>query len=396
MITTLAGLRRYGAEHPRVVDAALIVLLCMASGPATLYSSLPYGVDRLDWWPGVPLAAIGSLALFWRRTHPRTVVVFTAVCASAAGGIGYLITPLLLAPVMAALYELAVRVSRKTSYLYCLGVITLIVLTAVLAEGHASYPWPLTTINPTFCLMLPVALGSAARLRYAYLEAVQARAEFAERTREEEARNRVAEERVRIARELHDVVAHHLALANAQAGTAAYLARDNSEVRPILDELAGTTSSALREMKATVGLLRRPGEEGSPLEPAPGLHQLPDLIAAFDSGGLDVTFTVEGERRPLSPGVDLTAYRIVQESLTNVAKHAATRAAHVHLAYGGDRLTLTVSDDGSPGAPVAADPGTGFGLIGMRERAESAGGHLEAGRRPGGGFTVTTELPLLP
>ncbi len=193
------------------------------------------------------------------------------------------------------------------------------------------------------------------------------------------------------ARELHDVVAHHLALANAQAGTAAYLARSHpDQVQRILTDLAGTTSAALREMKATVGLLRRPGEQTSPLEPAPGLDQLPALTAGFASAGLDVAVTVDGDERRLSPDVDLTAFRIVQEALTNVTKHAATGTASVRLSYAADRLTITVTNDGAT-KPMSP----GFGLLGMRERAHSAGGHFHAGGHPGGRFTVTTDLPIL-
>ena len=233
---------------------------------------------------------------------------------------------------------------------------------------------------------MPVVAGNAVRLREAYLEAVQARAEYAERSREEEARHRVSEERMRIARELHDVVAHHLALAHAQAGTAAHLAGTHPEhVRKILTELAGTTSSALREMKGTVGLLRQPDDPGAPLTPSPGLTQLADLTRAFGSAGLTVTVTTEGEPRPLSPGVDLTAYRIVQEALTNVSKHTTSRSARVRLRYSYDRLTVTVTDDGvSAGGAAGPAPGRGVGLTGMREGVRLVGGGLRTGRRGGG------------
>ncbi|MDV9173120.1 ATP-binding protein, partial [Streptomyces sp. W16] len=168
-------------------------------------------------------------------------------------------------------------------------------------------------------------------------------------------------------------------------------------VQRILTELAATTSSALREMKGTVGLLRRAGDPGTPLAPSPGLAQLAELTGAFAGAGLTVTVTTEGQRRPLSAGVDLTAYRIVQEALTNVGKHATTESAHVRLRYSHDRLTVTVSDDGAGATTVPAPPpGQGFGLIGMRERARSVGGALRAGHRVGGGFEVTTELPLYP
>jgi signal transduction histidine kinase len=302
--------------------------------------------------------------------------------------LGYLITPVLLAPVMIALYELAVRAPGMWWHW---GVVTAVIMVAGLVGAADGYPWPLQLVSSALFLLLPVALAEATRLRRDHLAAVEARAEYAERNREEEARHRVAEERVRMARELHDVVAHHLALANAQAGTAAYLADSRpDQVKRILTELTGTTSAALRELKATVGLLRQPEDTASPLEPVPGLGRLPELTAAFAAAGLAVEVTVDGAERALSPGVDLTAFRIVQEALTNVAKHGTSDTASVHLAYGADRLTVTITNDAEP---AVVRPG--FGLVGMRERATSAGGRLVAGPGPGDSFTVTTELPIL-
>jgi signal transduction histidine kinase len=393
-MTTISW-RQYAKDHPVAVDVALIaLLLCAAGGPATLNANLS-GTDNLGWRSALPLAVASSLAMLWRRGHPRSVVVFTAACACVAGAVGYLVTPVLLAPVMVALFELAVRAPGRTAYLYCLGSTVSIVVSALLGDRYG-YPDLLVIIVPILFLLLPVALGATARLRRAYLEAIEARAEHAERTREDEARHRVAEERVRIARDLHDVVAHHLALANAQAGTAAYLARTNpDQVQQILTELTGTTSTALRELKATVGLLRQPGDATSPLEPAPGLGRLPELTAAFAATGLDVDVTVAGEERPLSPDVDLAAFRIVQEALTNVTKHATTRTAAVRLTFG-DRLTITVTNDAGPTTPTPTATGDGYGLVGMRERAHSAGGRLRAGTAADGGFTVTADLPIRP
>lgn len=383
---------QYARDHPRVVDAVLIVLLLLAaSGPAVLNSNLS-PADDLSWRSAIPPAVAAALSLLWRRRFPRSVVAVTTVCAGFACAFGYLVTPILLGPVMVALYELAVQAPGRTVRVYYLAT-TAVVVAASLSGDRSEYPWFLDVLNPVLFLLLPVALAESVRFRRDYLTAVTARAEYAELNREEEARHRVAEERVRVARELHDVVAHHLALANAQAGTAAYLSRTSPDrVQPILDDLAGTTSAALRELKGTVGLLRRPDDPDSPLEPAPGLARLPELTDAFASAGLDVAVTVEGRERELSPGVDLTAYRIVQEALTNVAKHAATDTASVRLSYGDDRLTITVTDHGAA-QPTGA---TGFGILGMRERAESAGGRFRAGPLPGGGFTVTTELPVRP
>jgi len=382
----LTSWRRFADHHARLVEAAFLPLLYVAT-------SRQYDRGGPGWWPGLLIATAACLSLLWRRGHPRAVVTFTAVCAGVSGALGYPINPLLLLPVIVALYELTVRTPQKTARAHCLAVIALVVLAALLSDRN-DQPWTDKTIPTAFWIAMPVVQGSAVRARRAYLNAVRTRADHAERTREEEARHRVAEERVRIARELHDVVAHHMALAHAQAGTAAHLTRSRPEqAEKILTDLTGTTASALRELEATVGLLRRPDDPDDSLEPAPGLGRLPELVSAFASAGLQVVVTVDGEERPLSPGVDLTAFRIVQEALTNVAKHAGARTAHVELAYAHDRLTLTVSDNGGATAPPPA-PGGSFGLIGMRERAQSAGGRLQAGHRPEGGFAVTAELPI--
>lgn len=395
---------RFTDRHPRLVEAALLLLV-------TAVTSRQHAGAAHGWAAGQPLVAAALVPLLWRRRHPGPVVVATAVCGAASAGLGYPLSLPLLAPTVLALYELAVRAPQRTVYAHYALVLALVVPVALLAENEGQ-DWTEESVGPVFWLLLPVLAGIAVQARRAYLDAVHLRAEHAERTREEEARRRVAEERVRIARELHDVVAHHMALAHAQAGTAARLVRTRpGQAEEILGELTGTTSAALRELQATVGLLRQPGDpddpgtvaggggpggpggSGEPLEPAPGLGRLPELLASFASAGLPVTVAAEGAERPLPPGLDLTAYRIVQEALTNVAKHAGAGAARVRLAYAHDRLTVSVSDDGGAGRPPPP-PGGGFGLIGMRERARTAGGSLRAGPRPDGGFTVTAELPL--
>jgi signal transduction histidine kinase len=251
-------------------------------------------------------------------------------------------------------------------------------------------------------------LGHSVRNRRAYLAAVEERARRAEESRDSEARRRVAEERVRIARELHDLVAHQITLANAQATVAAHLFDTRpAQTRQSLRELVGTTAAALDELRATVGLLRQSGDTAAPAEPAPGLSRLPALLESFRRAGLEVSVRQEGTARPLPPGVDLTAYRIVQEALTNVTKHAGTGNVRVRLAWSRDHMTITVADDGKgsrtapvaptrSGAPTAPDRPPGYGLIGLRERATAVGGHLSAGRRPEGGFLVSAKLPLPP
>ncbi|WP_413102080.1 sensor histidine kinase [Streptomyces sp. Inha503] len=404
---------QYADRYPHVIDVVLVLSLmgCAALGSnLTMPGADPPDQDRA----ATALMGVSCLALLKYRSHPRTAVVVTAVCTVIAISLGYLLTPLLLGPVMAALYWLATLTGRKTTRVFGGTIMVAVMVASAVSDSMDSLSLVLRTIGPFFWLLLPLAAGNMTRLRRAYLASVQARAEHAERTREEEARLRVTEERMRIARELHDVVAHHMALANAQAGTAAHLALTSpQQTKKILNDLTGTTSSALRELKATLGLLRQNDAPSSAsLEPSPGLARLPELVSACASAGLAVTVSTTGEPRPLSPGVDLTAFRIVQEALTNVSKHAAVDSAQVRLVYSGARLLITVSNDGpdandTPEAAEAAEaakateatdavPGRGFGVMGMRERARTIGGELCAGPRPEGGFEVTTALPLQP
>ncbi|WP_369170836.1 sensor histidine kinase [Streptomyces sp. R28] len=388
----------FADRHPLVIDVVLVMALMGCASLGTMLT-LP-GADPPDQdKTATALLGVSCLALLKHRTHPRVAVVVSAVGGVTVIALGYLLTPLLLAPLMAALYWLATLADRRTIRVYGITTLVAVIVAAAISDSMDHVSLLLRTIGPLFWLLLPLAAGNMTRLRRAYLAAVQARAEHAERTREEEARLRVTEERMRIARELHDVVAHHLALANAQAGTAAHLALDNPpQTKQILTDLTGTTSSALRELKATLGLLRQNDDpDSAPMEPSPGLARLPELVSACGSAGLKVSVTTEGEPQALSPGVDLTAFRIVQEALTNVTKHAAAEAAHVRLEYSGSRLMITVSNDG-PAAPTAPEAlqSRGFGVMGMRERARSIGGELCAGHRPEGGFEVSTALPLHP
>ncbi|MFE2722728.1 sensor histidine kinase [Kitasatospora sp. NPDC059327] len=396
---TDSWLRRRARRHPRLVDAAggLTLLLLTAVG-TTLDGAGHYGRPE----PArLALAAVSSAALFAHRRYPRTVAAVTLGCGVLLELIAVKPTPALVLPLLVALYLLAVRTDRLTARLATAVSAVALTATALVVDSHA----PLAErIGVATWVVLPGAVGDSIRNRRAHLAAIEERAERAERTREEEARRRVADERIRIARDLHDVVAHHIALANAQAGIAVHLMDTHpAEAREMLSHLTDATGSALQELKATVGLLRRADDPEAPLEPAPGLGQLPDLINSFERAGLPVRLAVEGEPRPLSPGVDLTAYRIVQESLTNVAKHARGAGADITLAYSGSRVAVTVANAtparSGPGSsrPRLVPPATGaagYGLIGMRERAGAVGGRLSADPCPGGGFLVSAELPL--
>jgi signal transduction histidine kinase len=213
------------------------------------------------------------------------------------------------------------------------------------------------------------------------------------RTVDEEARRRVTEERVRIARELHNVVAHHITLVNAQAGVAHHLMRANPEqAYAVLAHIKDNSRAALDELRATVGLLRQPDDAPGSRAPIPTLADLDALVSGFRASGMPVSVARVGDPSPVAPATELTAYRIIQEALTNTHKHASATRTAVVLDYGVHSLRITVTDDGRPGAPKGA--GTGHGLIGMRERATAIGGTVTAGPQPEGGFQVVADLPL--
>lgn len=344
--------------HPRTVDLVVAVTLFTCSFPGSVLT-LPGRDLEVPWWPGVLVAGVSSLAVLWRRTLPRSTVVVTLCGAMAVAALGYILTVLVIGPLMLALYTLARLSDRTTANLFTVSGVALLVGTALIV-GPDTEPLLLKLLGPAVWLLLPTSLGTTTRLRAAYLEAVQARADHAERTREKEALHRVTEERMRIARDLHDVVAHHLVLANLQAGTVVRLMRSRpEEAERIAGELAGTTLSAVRELKTTVGLLRHADDSETPSGPALGLAQLAELAASFEPAGLSVTVNTEGRPRPLSAGADLTAYRIVQEALTNVTKHAGTGSAEVRLNYSHDRLGITVTDHGGTAVPSSPRPAAG-------------------------------------
>jgi signal transduction histidine kinase len=236
-----------------------------------------------------------------------------------------------------------------------------------------------------------VSLGTmfvASRVWRLHLHEVEERAEEAERTRDEVARRRAVEERLRIARELHDSLTHSISVIQVQAGVAEHLARKRGEdVPPALAAIKEAGADAARELRATLSVLRSTDDAGTS-----GLGQLDNLVARARAAGLPVTVTVTGSARPLPAGVDQAAYRIVQESLTNVSRHAGLAQASVCLQYTPDGLTVQIDDDG-PGAGGRSG-GNGLGLLGMRERVSVLGGRLQAGPQDGGGFRVRADLPV--
>lgn len=247
----------------------------------------------------------------------------------------------------------------------------------------------LTRIYAAGWLVSGLITVAAFRQWHGRLQEAEERASEIERTRDEAALRRAAEERLRIARELHDSLTHSISVIKVQAGVATHLARKRGEPVPealaAIEEAAGDAS---RELRQALSVLRRDDDAGGQ-----GLADLPSLLARTRSAGIDVQRSTHGPSRPLPPEVDLAAYRIVQEALTNVARHAGPRAtADVAITFRDRELTVQVDDDGTCGASTGHSPG--LGLIGMRERATGLGGRLEAGVRDEGGFRVLAQLPL--
>jgi signal transduction histidine kinase len=241
----------------------------------------------------------------------------------------------------------------------------------------------------------PLLLGAAVRNRRDYLAALVDRAETAERTRDEEARRRVGEERLRIARDVHDVVAHAMVAINVQAGVGAHLLdRDPEQARRTLQDIEKVSSEALSDLRSTLGMLREDatGNDGAPVRPAQGLRELDELGESLRTAGIEVDLDVDPATATLPASVTSTGYRIVQEALTNVVRHAGGSHARVRVTRGADALVIEVDDDGGDEAS-AAPPGAGQGVRGMRERAQAAGGTLEAGPQAGGGWRVVATLP---
>jgi signal transduction histidine kinase len=240
-------------------------------------------------------------------------------------------------------------------------------------------------------------LGHFAHNYRAYAARLEERTAELERAREELARRAVTEERLRLARELHDVVAHAMSVIAVQSGVGAHVADSRpGEVGRALAAIEVTSRAALTELRRLLGVLRQDGDPQASLAPVPGLANLDVLLAEVAEAGLAVRLRVEGAPAPLPAGVDLSAYRIVQEALTNVVKHAGPAHAQVVVGYGDQEVTVEVIDDGRGAVTSVTDgrAGTGNGLIGMRERVAAVGGDLEVGPRPHGGFRVAARLPV--
>ncbi|MET9772040.1 histidine kinase [Streptomyces sp. NPDC006415] len=413
-----ARARRWLRDHPLAFDATLafgtlVAMICGSfTDPGDGHGPPAFGARTPELF-SVFLMALSAAALVLRRRRPMQVLAVTAALAAVEYVLMDPPAPVVMSTVI-ALYTVASRTDRPTAWR--VGLLTMGGLTAA-AMVFGSTPWYSQENFGVFAWTgLAGAAGDAVRSRRAFVDAIRERAERAERTREEEARRRVAEERLRIARDLHDVVAHHIALVNVQAGVAAHVMdKRPDQAKEALAHVRDASRSALNELRVTVGLLRQQGDPEAPTEPAPGLAVLGELVDTFRNAGLpvEVACAEGGERLPAA--VDLAAYRVIQEALTNVRKHAGTGArAEVSVVRVGATVEVTVLDNGRGsagrrpgigpgGGPEPADgppddgdglDSGGHGLVGMRERVTALGGALTAGPRYGGGFRVHAILPV--
>ena len=377
--------RRFAGSHASVLaDAALAV------GASVLSLGLVSDVD--GWRPGaVVLVLVHTLSLGLRRLAPRTCLALVL-----GSGLAYsqLDLPLVaLGPwIVVPVYTVAASGGRRTSVAGLLAAEGALAL-AVAGTSTRVDTW----VVDAAIVAVAWFLGDNVRRRQEAASALAERAALLERARDDLARQAVAEERLRIARELHDVVAHAMSVIAVQSGVGAHVIDSQpEEARRALLAIETTSRSALDEMRRLLGVLREDDGARAGLTPAPGLDDLDGLVAEAAASGLSVDVAVEGRRPDVPQGLDLSAFRIVQEALTNVRRHAGATAARVVVRYSGDEVALEVTDDGR-GGPVADGTGTargGHGIIGMRERAAVFGGTVDAGPRPEGGFRVAARIPV--
>lgn len=361
-------MRQWLSRHPRAADALLAtaVFVLTVAGP----------MRELEGWPPAlapaALLALACAGLVWRRRWPVAVWAWT-LAIGLATSLALQGSPFATTPALVAVYTVATRLPMRRAVVVA-GVTAVVSIAVILGAGVVFSDRSLSVVASSG---LAAAIGIAVRAQRNVLAAAHERALQAELTREDEAQRRVTEERLRIARELHDVVAHHIAVINVQAGAAGHLLdTDPASARQAIAVIRDASRSTLHELGAMVGLLRTP-TDGSPTTPAPGLRDLDALVASSTAGGLAVEVTrTGGDIGALPDLVDLTAYRVVQEALTNAHKHG-TGAATLLLADDRDELRIQVTN------PIddAAGPsnGTGHGLIGMRERVHAVGGEFAAG-----------------
>jgi signal transduction histidine kinase len=372
--------------------ASLVAGPTFGPGPGPEPASMQPTIVRYPRPPARAFALVAAafLPLALRRRFPLSVLAFVSI-ASAVYELSNNPPSIVFVAPLVALYTVGTLRDRRV--LAIAGALSALVATSVTLPGIAGANfWPnIVRILSTYGVA--AALGDATRNRRAYVAEVERRAADAELNREEEARRRVDEERLRIARELHDVTAHSLSIVAVQSGAALHvLDTDPAAARKALEAIRRTSKDALDELRAMLGVLRRPGDPDAPLAPVPGLSRIADLVVPLTDAGYDVRVDVPEDLDDLPAVVDFSAYRIVQEALTNVVRHAGMCRVDLSVDRGPEELLVRVEDDGR--SPSDTDLATGHGLTGMRERVIALGGSFQAGVREGGGFTVAAHLPL--
>ncbi|MEU8038576.1 histidine kinase [Streptosporangium sp. NPDC049078] len=329
---------------------------------------------------GYALLAAGGLVLVARRRAPLVVLAVTGLCAVGYQAAGFDV------PAVAYLFAVyaAVRAGHRVFTVAASVIMLALLPLAALAAGSHDTGEAFAQARGALELAWLIAAGAAGEA----LRQAERRADEAERTREETARRRADEERLHIARELHDSLTHQISIIKVQSEVAVHVARKRGEQVPeALLAIREAGREATRELRATLEALR----EEDPTPPR-GLDHVAELVERARTGGLEATLTIEGRRHDVPAAVERTVYRIVQESLTNIARHAAAATASVRIDYRPDTLAIRVDDDGKARSDAAPVPGVG--LLGMRERVTALGGHLRAAPREEGGFTVQAELPV--
>ncbi len=377
--------------HPLVVDSMLALV------PAAL-SLIAVGSRRVPLAAAVLFVLATSAPVALRRRYP--VGAFAAVVAIGGPAVLALGSPF--GPDLAIvilLYTVAAYRPRRVSVVALAAFLAGALVTILMwTPAHVDSLFPIAGVAAIFAgpALLAWLLGDSMQWRRGYYRGLEERAARLEHERDAQAQIAVAAERARIARELHDVVAHHVSVMVVQADGAAYALETSPErTRQALAAISGTGRQALTEMRRLLGILRS-ADDGAELAPQPGVEQLAGLLEQARAAGLPVSFAVEGVPRVLPPGPALAAYRVVQESLTNARKHGGpTVTAAVTLRFCDDQLVIKVTDDGRRPALAGAGrgDGRGHGLIGMRERVEVHGGAVTAGPCPGG-WRVTATLPV--
>jgi signal transduction histidine kinase len=362
-------------------------LALVAAGLSTAFfvELVGRGVPRGTLALGYGLVLLHTLPLAARRRFPGTVLGISVGSGLASAALG--LPPVVLGvAILVAVYSVAAYGTRWVSLA---GLAAAELGSAAVQLTPGRFEWP-TPVSNALVIGAAWLLGHFVGVRRAYTVQL-------ERTRAEVARRAVAEERLRLARELHDVVAHAISVIAVQSGVGAHVANSQpEEAAKALAAIEATSRAALTELRRLLGVLRQDGESQGDLAPVPGLADLDALLAEVAKAGLAVRLRVEGTPSQLPAGVDLSAYRIVQEALTNVVKHAGPARAQVTIGYGDREVTVEIVDNGR-GMAAPTDNGRaelGHGLIGMRERVQMFDGELQAGPRPGGGFRVAARLPL--